>query len=326
MESFYSASEAIEKLNLPRSTFYYLVQRGEIPKVIMPLRKQAVYPKDEIDRLVTARSRSLGLSIPRSNSKDLVITYRSSKDELEQLVELAKSQYSCDNGVWTGALAVEQESVCGAINNTAYKADNDIAVQFFSTRTVIACKRVSNGIILGGIALSPLKLSTLQQLLRFERDESEVARERGHELEVQRPTLDAPIDVFVWDMVARPGLSSSYIGGLLLRAGLRYAESLLEHGVAIGTLSTIATTDAGDQLAQRLGFEQLPRPESKASSRSSTPLPRPYVLDVLQGSRAALLIRDYRQAYRNARRRVRRTTEADRRHKLFDRFLEVTEA
>lgn len=321
MDSFYSASEAIEKLNLPRSTFYYLVQRGEIPKAVMPLRKQAVYPKDEIDRLASARSHWRGLRIPHSNSNDFVITLRFGKDDLEQLAELAKCQYDNDNGVWTGVLAVERDK-----GGNDPKTDTDIAVDFFRARTIIACKSASRGTVLGGIALSPLKLPTLRQLLRFERNETEVARERDHELEVQRPSLDDLIDVFVWDMLVRPGQSSAYVGALLLRASLRYAELLLECGIAIGTLSTIATTDAGDHLAQRLGFELLPTPESKAPSRPSKRLPRSYVLDVLQGSRATPLVREYRQVYRNARRRMRRTSETDRRHQLFDRFLQVTEA
>ena len=55
MTDLYTAGEAIAKLKLPRSTFYYLVEQGIIPRVTVPLRKQAYYPKQVIDALAAER-------------------------------------------------------------------------------------------------------------------------------------------------------------------------------------------------------------------------------------------------------------------------------
>jgi excisionase family DNA binding protein len=50
-EVYYTAQEAIERLGVPRSTFYYLVAQGRINKVRFGQRKQGVYRREQIDRL-----------------------------------------------------------------------------------------------------------------------------------------------------------------------------------------------------------------------------------------------------------------------------------
>ena len=59
MKTYYTAEEAMKKLDLPRSTFHYLVRKGKIPKITLPLRKQAVYPKKDIDEIAEERTRML---------------------------------------------------------------------------------------------------------------------------------------------------------------------------------------------------------------------------------------------------------------------------
>jgi predicted DNA-binding transcriptional regulator AlpA len=52
---FYSATEAIKLLGMPKSSFYDLVEKGKIKKVVPPGRSDGYYPKSEIDKLVRAR-------------------------------------------------------------------------------------------------------------------------------------------------------------------------------------------------------------------------------------------------------------------------------
>src|SRR5712691_392288 len=51
----YSATQAIKKLGLPHSTFYDLVEKGTIKKVVPPGRSDGYYLKAAIDDLAKAR-------------------------------------------------------------------------------------------------------------------------------------------------------------------------------------------------------------------------------------------------------------------------------
>jgi excisionase family DNA binding protein len=50
-KAYYTAQQAIERLGVARSTFYYLVAQGRITKVRFGQRKQGVYRREQIDRL-----------------------------------------------------------------------------------------------------------------------------------------------------------------------------------------------------------------------------------------------------------------------------------
>jgi len=56
MKRFYTAAQAVKKLRIPRSTFYYLIKIGVLPAgTVPPLKKQALYPADVIDAIALAR-------------------------------------------------------------------------------------------------------------------------------------------------------------------------------------------------------------------------------------------------------------------------------
>src|SRR5712692_8072120 len=86
MNNYYTASQAIKRLNIPRSTFYYLIKRGEIPEgIIIPLRKQALYPKRDIDKLAEERVRMLEELEHEPKRLAFVVPNR---EDLEQLREI----------------------------------------------------------------------------------------------------------------------------------------------------------------------------------------------------------------------------------------------
>src|SRR5690348_15000844 len=86
MKNFYTAAEAYKKLQIPRSTFYHLIDAGEIPEgIVLPLRKQAVYRKEDIDKLVAERAKYLeDLEQEPERLKFMVPT----KEDLVQLVDI----------------------------------------------------------------------------------------------------------------------------------------------------------------------------------------------------------------------------------------------
>src|SRR5205809_1001677 len=58
-KGFYTAAQAIKKLGYARSTFYDMVERGQIKKVVPPNQSDGFYPKLDIDRM--AREKELFL-------------------------------------------------------------------------------------------------------------------------------------------------------------------------------------------------------------------------------------------------------------------------
>ena len=54
-QGLYSASEAIRKLKVPKSTFYEMVEKRTIKKVTMPGRSDSYYLKAAIDSMAKAR-------------------------------------------------------------------------------------------------------------------------------------------------------------------------------------------------------------------------------------------------------------------------------
>src|SRR5436305_5687044 len=90
MKTYYTAEEAMKKLDLPRSTFHYLVRKGEIRKIVLPLRKQAVYSKQEIDQIAEEKAKMLTqLEIIPARIAFVV----PNRADLEQLIEIEKACY-----------------------------------------------------------------------------------------------------------------------------------------------------------------------------------------------------------------------------------------
>jgi hypothetical protein len=50
-DDFYTAAQAMKKLDMTERMFHYYVKQGRIQKVIPEFRKEGFYPKEEIDRI-----------------------------------------------------------------------------------------------------------------------------------------------------------------------------------------------------------------------------------------------------------------------------------
>src|SRR5258706_11842462 len=87
MDTYYTEEQAIKKLGIPRSTFYDLVKANEIPKVNVPSRKRAFYPRQGIDELAEERARILGEVAQVPERFVFVLPQR---DDLEQLVDIER--------------------------------------------------------------------------------------------------------------------------------------------------------------------------------------------------------------------------------------------
>jgi len=279
MNNYYTAAEAIRKLKIPRSTFYHLIKQGEIPEgVIVPLRKQALYPKVEIDKLAEERARIL---TELEQSPERLAFMLPNRDDLVQLVDIDRMVFH---------------------EETLIEPEEQMARFAYSPEAIHVLKDKLTNTVVGGVTISPLKEEVLEKLIKLEIDETQVKPED------YRPYVAGhPQDCYVIGIIARPGLAEKYYASRLLRAALHYLVELLGRGVVIRRIYTVATTEDGNKLAQDLGFTLLPG-EWEGEYEDFR---RPYVLDFETTQSKSKLIKSYvKQKINRERRRKRYEKQA----------------
>ena len=273
MNNYYTAKEAIKKLGIPRSTFYDLVQAGEIPKINLPLRKQALYHKQRIDELADERARILG---EFERTPERLVFMLPQRDDLEQLVDIDRMIFHEE----TLILPKEQQK------RFAYNPEAIHVLKDMETNTVV-----------GGITISPIKNEVLEKLIRLEIDETQVRPE-----DYLPYTTTTPLDCYVIGIVVRPGILAIYYGSRLLQATLNYLIELLNRGVIIRRVYTVATTKDGERLADRLHFTLL----HSNWTGDYEDFRHSYVLDLENTGSKSRLVKRYLNHLKNLERRRKR--------------------
>lgn len=275
MEKFYTAQEAIKHLNIPRSTFFYLVKTGQIPKVVLPLRKQAIYPRETIDKF--AEEQQKALQEYTEKPERLVFTLPTLED-LRQLVDLDRIVFE------------EETLILPEQQQQRFR---------YNPEAMHVLKDSESGTVLGGITMSRIRENVLDKLIKLEIDETQIIPEDYLPFEEGQKE---PINIYVVGIIVKPGPACHYVGEQLLKDGLHYLSSLLERGITIGKIYTVATTEDGDQIARKLGFMRLPG-EWKGAHEDFR---HPYVLDLFHNQTSSLLVKQYQRKYEARERRIRR--------------------
>jgi len=273
MDKYYKAGEAIKKLGIPRSSFFVLVNTGKIPKVNLPLRKQALYPKEEIDKIAAEQAKFLQ-ELEQSPERLKFMLPR--REDLEQLVDIDRLVFHGE----TLILPDEQQ------RRFAYNPEAMHVLKDTKTDTV-----------LGGITMSPLKQEVLEKLMRLEIDETQVKPE-----DYLPFTTGKLIDNYVIGIIARPGVGEKYYAGKLIYAARDYLLELLEHGVIIRRIYTVASTKDGERTVKNLDFTRLPG-ERKGKYEEFR---HPYVLDLETTDSKSKLVQEYLNRKKNLERRQKR--------------------
>src|SRR5438270_378571 len=175
MDNYYTAEEAIKKLGISRSTFYDLVKANEIPRVNVPLRKRAFYPKQRIDELAEQRARILG-EIEQTPARFVFVLPQ--RDDLEQLVDIERMFFH-------ESILVPPEEQQKQLT--------------YNPEAIHVLKDTKTNTVVGGMSFSPLKPDVLEKLVRLEIDESQVKPE-----DYLPYTVGTPLDCYVIDFVVSP--------------------------------------------------------------------------------------------------------------------------
>ncbi len=277
MRRFYKASEAIKRLGIPRSTFFALAQTGQIPKVKLPLRKQALYPKDEIDRLAAEQARILEeIALEPERIQFMIPAQR----DFEQIVEIDRMLFPEETWMTTEELQVRLP---------------------YNPEVTHILKDTKTDMVVGYISMSPIRQDILEELITLQIDETSLKPEYF------TPYIpDTPLNCYIVSIAAKPGpgiVQQVYAGKLVL-AIESYLLELLEKGVTIRRIYTIATTKAGDRLAQNLHFTPLPVTSNWESNYED--FRQPYMLDLEDKKSTSRLVKRYKTHKRSRERRLKR--------------------
>jgi hypothetical protein len=229
--------------------------------------------KDEIDGLAAERERIFSRRVIRRRKLSFSVP---SVSDLNEMCELSGKWPKKGRMAWHPSAAEWQH---------------------YNPQIMHVLKDTSSSAVLGGIMMSPVTAEALQRLIEYPgmRWRPKVS----DFLPFEAPD-HAPVDVCVFDVVARPSVSRSPLSALLLLGTLRFLESLLDRGVVVHRIFTVGVSSDGDRLADKLGFTQLPIPPG------GDPRAQRYVLNLLEANPKSKLVAAYQRSYHNQRRRVRR--------------------
>lgn len=191
-EKLYTLSEARKALNdIPTTSFYRLVENGKIRRVVLPGRKQALYPKADIDRLLGESS----LSIEPQDRTDteppeIVVDWMTPKD-LPALLALDMEAFD--------------EELIGNVSlyYSWWKRNPETCLMAF--------EEGKRDRVLAQITLLPLKEETILSILRGERGELEIKPE-----DIETYTREGEYTLLVENAVVRPNHSAA-IGPVMHR-------------------------------------------------------------------------------------------------------------
>jgi predicted DNA-binding transcriptional regulator AlpA len=249
---FYSATEAIKKLGIPRSTFYQLVEKGTIKKVIQPGRSNAYYLKAAIDDLIKAREL-------------FTIQYATSSPTFHKATEAdIQGIYNLTVNLWG-----TRGSVPYAVRLARYKKNPDI---YYVLKYL--------DIVVGFSVIMPISIRAFEEIMTTGR--------AGHEIFTDEDILpfipEKPIEHLFLEIAVRDGVPKPKQYAMYLISGTRRViDEFARQGIIIKKLFATSNKAEGVELAHRLGFQETSLPSNSEKlafeldlETSMSPLVRKY--------------------------------------------------
>lgn len=226
-QGFYSATEAIKNLKVAKSTFYEMIEKGTIKKLVPPGRSDGYYLKAAIDNLVKARE-----LFTMQYATDPPSFERATEEDLKGLYDLTVSLW----GTRTAA-PYEKRLARYQRNPNIYYVLKYLDVVVGYTAIIPMAKRAVEAIIETGIPGQ----ATLDEILAF----------------TPGTTIDyAFMEIAVRDEVPRPKQYAMH----LISGTSRILDEFARGNVTIKNLFAISDTSDGIGISRKLGFEEKPLP------------------------------------------------------------------
>lgn len=236
-KNFYTAAEAIKRLDIKRATFFNLVKAGKITKVVPEGFTEGYYPKAEIDRMAIARE-----MFTLQYATDSSIFRRAEEKDVQGITDLGVSLFGTST-----TPSYDSRLACWRKNPDAYYIIEQ------------------DGLIVGWLAMVPMKQHAIDVLMGEAKDATSMFVNMHQNVMVPENILpfNSTENLFL-TIGVRQGLPRSKTYGMkLISGGYEVLKNLAKNGIAIKRLYATSRTPDGVRLCRDVGFQE---PESNATS------------------------------------------------------------
>ncbi|HVB22718.1 MAG TPA: helix-turn-helix domain-containing protein [Ktedonobacteraceae bacterium] len=271
---YYNAQEAMRKLGISKSTFYYYVEEGRIHKHLPPHRKRgAFFLTTEIDEIANAQQQ---LKLSRSSEKQKTIFRKASVEDAQEVYEFA--HYDRRALQYSGAVAE---------NHVTYVSTSHAGIELIMPDLEVGHVLVRDGYIIGLFSILPLKYETLMQVMRKEVKIDEINPKDLAQYEPEEHVYCFILKVAAFD--------NKHVGAHLINKMLTFFHTLGKRGVEVDGVYAIATSREELNLCRRAGFRQMNLPGLSGSNWT------PFELKV--GANRNRFTKNYLQAIKSYKKR-----------------------
>jgi len=259
-KGFYTAAEAMKKLNLRKSTFYDMVERGQIKKIIPPNRSDGFYLKADIDRMAKAQ-------------------------------ELFLLQYATEPPTFEKAREEDIQGlydVCLSLWGTRGTYSYDLRLARYRKNPDIFYVLKYAGIVVGYATVMPITKRAVDEIVQ------KGARAwQAITLDDILPfTTEEPVEYVFVEVAVRDDLpNQTQFAVHLILGTISAMEELAERGVIIKKIFAVSSSPDGIRSARKLGFEEtLITPDSNRwaffldTEKSNSPVLKNYQRIVRQAA------------------------------------------
>lgn len=257
----YTAKEAQQKIGVPQSSFYNLVRAGTIKGIVLPGRKEAVYPIAEVDRYARA-----------------IRTYIDQFNEEKWSFGIALAEDIEDIRALVAAACGGYEHAVPAEIMIAWTRKNPEALHILRRGATIV----------GYVSMFPLPITTI--LKRMSRE----YRNRTLPIDDIQPYIPGkPLKLYIAEAVVNPYEDPHKRNAARLISEIaHYMLNLAEQGVVIEEIYAVGTSSFGIHACRSLGMTPLDIPEEAKDNKV------PFKLEVAQSQNR--IIKAYRKAVKEA--------------------------
>ncbi len=257
--NFYTATEAIKKLGMPRATFFNLAKSGKIKRVVPDGYTEGYYPKSEIDKMALARE-----MFTLQYASDTSIFRRAEEKDIRGITDLGVALFGTST-----TPSYESRLACWKKNPDAYYVIEQ------------------DDLIVGWIAMVPMKEEAIAVLMGETKSATFMFVGMHQNVMVPENILpfipDGAKNVFL-TIGARQGLPQSRTYGMrLILGGYEVLENFARKGIFVERLYATSRTPDGVKLCKEIGFQEKENNATSAVKRfwldlatSNSPLLREY--------------------------------------------------